>query len=204
MYLYLDESGNTGFKFQQGSSRYFVVALVLVRDPGALADVLEEQRLAMGKLPGEELKFARLHHDGRIRVLHALAASGLDARVLAVDKHRLAAPDTRSSGGFYKYLIGAALAINFQGIERAHLVVDESFKGKTKQADLATYIKQALNIAGTQNVKRIRDITYRQSHREPCLQIADLVAGAVARAYEGKDLQYRRIIEQRIVVLEMP
>jgi hypothetical protein len=60
MHLYLDESGDTGFKFQQGSSRYFVVALVVVRDPNALADVLDEQRRAIDKLPGEELKFARL------------------------------------------------------------------------------------------------------------------------------------------------
>jgi len=204
VHLYLDESGNTGFKFRQGSSRYFVVALVVARDPDALADMLEEQRLAIGKLPGEELKFARLHHDGRLRVLRALAAGGLEARVLVVDKYRLTAPDMRSRDGFYKYLIGAALAVDFSDIERARLVVDESFKGKAKQADLATYLRQGLNTHGTQKVKCIRDIAYRESHREPCLQIADLVAGAVARAYEAKDLQYRRIIEQQIIVLEMP
>jgi hypothetical protein len=204
MHLYLDESGDTGFKFQQGSSRYFVAALIVVRDPDALAEVLEEQRFVMRKSPGEELKFARLHHDGRHQVLRALAIGGLDARVLVVDKHRLTAPETRSRDGFYKYLIGATLAIDFSDIERARLVVDESFKSKAKQADLATHIRQALNTNRAQKVKRIRDIVYRASHREPCLQIADLVAGAVARAYEGKDLQYRRIIEQQIIVLDMP
>jgi hypothetical protein len=181
-----------------------VVALVVVRDPDPLAEVMEEQRFVMRKSHGEELKFARLHHDGRLQVLRALAAGGLDARVLVVDKHRLTTPDIRLRNGFYEYLIGAALTVDFSDIERARLVVDESFKGKTKQADLATYIRQALNATGAQKVKRIRDIAYRESHREPCLQIADLVAGAVARAYEGKDLQYRRSIEQQIIVLEMP
>jgi hypothetical protein len=60
MHLYLDESGDTGFKFQQGSSRYFVVALVVVRDSDPLAEVLEEQRFVMRKSHGEKLKFARL------------------------------------------------------------------------------------------------------------------------------------------------
>jgi Protein of unknown function (DUF3800) len=33
MHVYIDESGDTGFKFRSGSSRYFVVTLLLVDDP---------------------------------------------------------------------------------------------------------------------------------------------------------------------------
>jgi hypothetical protein len=42
MYIYLDESGDTGFKFRQGSSRYFVVALLLVDDPIPLHQEIHE------------------------------------------------------------------------------------------------------------------------------------------------------------------
>ena len=33
MHIYIDESGDTGFKLKAGSSRCFVIALLLVDDP---------------------------------------------------------------------------------------------------------------------------------------------------------------------------
>lgn len=47
MYIYVDESGDTGFKFGKGSSRYFVVALLLVDDPIPLHQAIHDVRLQL-------------------------------------------------------------------------------------------------------------------------------------------------------------
>jgi len=44
MHIYLDESGDTGFKFGEGSSGYFVVALVLVPDVAAAEEAVRGLR----------------------------------------------------------------------------------------------------------------------------------------------------------------
>jgi Protein of unknown function (DUF3800) len=204
MHLYLDESGDTGFEFRRGSSRYFVVAIVVAPDPDALVEALENQRIALRKPHPFEFKFARLDHEERLKILRVLAAEDWTARVLVVNKQRLQAPGIRSRDGFFKYLIGTALTIDFDDIVQARLVVDQAFKSKAKQADLATYIMRGLNAEAAARVKRIKGIVYQESHRAPMLQVADLVAGAVARSYERGDGQYRIIITRKITVLEMP
>ncbi len=44
MFVYLDESGDTGFKFRRGSSKYFVVTLLLVEDPIPVQIAIDELR----------------------------------------------------------------------------------------------------------------------------------------------------------------
>ena len=205
MQIFIDESGDAGFKFERNSSRFFIVAIVLVENPAPLVATLEEQRLALGRPEGAEFKFARMGRNDRLRVLRALATRGLVARALVVNKQRLVTPDVRSREGFYQYVVREALKIDFADIVRARLVIDQSFRSKAKQADLATYLRRSLNTADAARVQRINDIAYRRSHREPLLQVADLVAGAIARSYEDpKEQQYRRLIESCITVLEMP
>jgi len=72
MYVYLDESGDTGFKFRNGSSRYFVIALLLVDDPLPLHQAVHDLRLRLNKSESYEFKFMRTHHDGRIAFFQAI------------------------------------------------------------------------------------------------------------------------------------
>ena len=48
MFVYLDESGDTGFKFNQESSRYFVITLVLVEDPFFITEAVDKLREQLG------------------------------------------------------------------------------------------------------------------------------------------------------------
>lgn len=72
MYVYLDESGDTGFKFRNGSSRYFVIALLLVDEPLPLHQAVHDLRLRLNKSESYEFKFMRTHHDGRIAFFQAI------------------------------------------------------------------------------------------------------------------------------------
>lgn len=47
MFVYLDETGDTGFKFDKGSSRYFVVTMLLVQDPIPLYTAIDDFRKSL-------------------------------------------------------------------------------------------------------------------------------------------------------------
>ncbi len=57
MFVYLDESGDPGFKFNQGSSRYFVITLLLVADPIPFHNAVDDLRRSLGFALDNEFKW---------------------------------------------------------------------------------------------------------------------------------------------------
>lgn len=145
MYIYLDESGDTGFEFRRGSSRYFVIALLLVDDPVPIHQAVHDVRLSLGWPESREFKFMSTHHDGRVAFFDALRPHIFRVRALVVDKTRLTSPYLRKKETFYNYLVRLALEHDFGTIANATLIIDESFKGKTAKAHLTTYLRREVN-----------------------------------------------------------
>ncbi len=198
MYVYLDESGDTGFKFHRGSSDYFVIALLLVDDPVPIHQAIHDLRLSWGKPETYEFKFTHAHHDIRQAFFHALRPYPFKVRALVVDKKRLEAPHLRKKETFYNYLVKMALKNDFGTISGATLVIDESFQGKGSKAGLTTYLRRELNAESAGNPRKIEQVRYHQSHKDNLIQAADMFVGAIAREYEEKDAQYRRMFAKKI------
>ncbi|MCC7025169.1 MAG: DUF3800 domain-containing protein [Thermomicrobiales bacterium] len=91
MFVYLDESGDTGFKFRQGSSRYFVITLLLVADPIPFHIAIDDLRQRLGFSPRNEFKWVNASEDVRWSFLEMLRKQDFTARVLVVDKTSLPA-----------------------------------------------------------------------------------------------------------------
>lgn len=140
----------------------------------------------------------RTHHDGRVRFFRALHPYPYRVRALVVDKPRLDPAVRKNKDTLYDYLVQRVLASGIEGISDARLVIDESFKGKTKKAHLTVYLRRALNADVAASGKRIADVRYHESHRDNLLQAADMIAGAIARKYERGDAQYRQSIRKKI------
>jgi len=200
MHIYIDESGDTGFKFRTGSSRYFVVALLLVDDPIPLHQAVHDFRLSQDKPEAHEFKFTKTPHEMRQAFFRALLPYPYQVRAVIVDKQRLAALNLRSRDKFYDYAVRLPFESDVAAIARAQLVIDESFKGKSRQADLTTYLQRELN-AGA--VKRIAGVTYHDSGRDNLLQVVDMIVGAIARTYEKGDGQYQRLFRRRIQAVQV-
>jgi len=74
MFVYLDESGDTGFRFARNSSRYFVITLLLVDDPIPFKAAVDALRESLGFAPGNEFKFYKSSEDVRWAFLRTLVA----------------------------------------------------------------------------------------------------------------------------------
>lgn len=92
--VYIDESGDEGFKFRQdgrGSSMWFVIAGVVTRKATDLETMklVDRVRVTIGKSKGAELHFRDLRHEYRLAVCQAIAEAPLRWIAIAVHKPSL-------------------------------------------------------------------------------------------------------------------
>lgn len=197
MFVYLDESGDTGFKFDKGSSRYFIVTILLTPDPLPLDGSIDELRESLGFPARYEFKFYRSRENTRLQFLRLLTRHDVLIRTLVVDKLRFSRPEMQERNAFYGFLVRSLLENDANRIRDATLILDQRDKGKKSKQTLATYLRRSLN-SGTIGVQKIRDIRYHESHRDNLLQAVDMASGAINVHYARGNSAYLRVIRTRI------
>src|SRR3989304_5819734 len=102
MHAYLDASGDEGFKFgkgknpkktaQYGSSRYYVVAAVMLLDPDPITKRIARLRSQLDMPAGKEFKFSDLADAKRHAFFAALDSYDFELHTLVVPQHKLWSP----------------------------------------------------------------------------------------------------------------
>lgn len=100
--VYIDESGDEGFKFEtpgRGSSRWFVLSAVVTRDADDLEAVrlVERVRQRLNKAPREPLHFRKLKHEHRLPYVDEIARARLRAVNLVIHKPSIQEPERFTS-----------------------------------------------------------------------------------------------------------
>lgn len=199
MFVYLDESGDTGFRFDHGSSRYFVLTLLLVDDPIPLQAAVDDLRERLGFAPRNEFKFYRSSEEVRWAFLRMLRRQSFTARLLVIDKTLMIEPHMRKRETFYNFLVQMILKHDNGTIVDATLVLDESVKGKQSKQELTTYLRRALNADRGQ--RKITAVRYHKSHTDNLIQAADMLSGAAYARYHKGDSTYFDAIRSKITDL---
>ena len=80
--VYIDESGDEGFKFNEGSSHWFILSAVVTRKETDLdtVKVVDHVRAdVLNRRDDHPLHFKKLKHEHRIPFLHEIARADLKA-----------------------------------------------------------------------------------------------------------------------------
>ena len=197
MLVFLDESGDAGFKFDSGSSSHFVIALVIFDDP---LDA-EETSLRIKKLRRElkvhemfEFKFNKTDDFRRYQFLEAVRDAKFRVRAMVVDKRKLYSEHLKENKeAFYNYFVSEVMMHNHGRIRDAKLRVDGSGDRVFKQAFQA-YLRGKLG----ENV--VSQCRFLDSKKDSLIQLADMAAGAINRAYKEpkRDTSYLDKIRHKI------
>lgn len=184
MIVFLDESGDAGFKLGQGSSLYFVIALVVFEnfeDAEQTAVQIKAIRQRLGLKETFEFKFNKMNDFLRLQFLEAMRDAPFRVRTIIVDK-RFLTSDTlrRDKEKFYAYFVKMALQHNQATIRGAKLRVDGSGDRAFKRA-FGTYLRRELGAI-------LDDCKFRDSANDDLIQLADMVAGATRRAHDETKL----------------
>ncbi len=195
MFVYLDETGDTGFKFEKGSSRYFIVTILVTSDPVPLNSEIEAFRREHRFPDNHEFKFYSSPDSVRDRFLRLLLQHECLVRCLIVDKHRLESTRVRNDGDLYQTVVALLFQNGMEWLADARLVLDRRAQ-KTTRDSLGLYLRREMNRDG---VRRIRDIKYHESHRDNLLQAVDMASGAINARYARNRPEFLHIIRSRVV-----
>jgi hypothetical protein len=181
----IDENGDTGFK--EGSSRYFVMTLVVFTDsdnngryPSAehAATVIKSIQEETGHKP--EFHFSQCSHKVRHSFFNGLNKNRCEFGIyaLVIDKSKIYSPHLRSNTkNFYNFILKQLLARN--PIQNANVKIDGE-KSKDFKRELKTYLRRDQD-------GMIRKLTFSNSRNDSLIQLADMCCSAIAYKYNRAD-----------------
>ena len=88
---YVDEAGDEGFRFDRGSSAWFVVSAVLIRKPLDVETVklVDNVRRVLGKPPKKPLHFRDLRHEQKLPYIAEIARAAVETVSVMIHKPSL-------------------------------------------------------------------------------------------------------------------
>ncbi len=186
MLVFIDESGDPGLKVSQGSSRLFVVSLVVFED--------DEEAMACDRriaLLRQELKwhdtdeFHFYENSDRIRraFLEAVASYNFSYYCVVINKDpvKISPQAFKNIGLFHEYACGLLFEKAKEKLNRATVIIDRTGNLNFKR-QLLKYLRQRMN---SHNQELIKELKMQRSSSNNLLQLADYVSGLTNRFIQG-------------------
>jgi len=187
MLVFIDESGDSGFKLDKGSTPVFAVALAAFayHKEAARCDHIIREALADLRVK-PEFKFSKARDSVRDAFFDAVLGCDFRVRCLVVQKELIRSGRLRSSKEeFYQFFVKTMLKFDDGLLNDARVVIDGSGE-RTFRRDLKKHLTRHTAPGA------IRDVRLKASHGDPLVQLADMCVGAVARSYrEDRDDPHR-------------
>ena len=201
MLVFIDESGDPGFKVKRGSTSYFVVALVIFDDELEAEETalkIKKLRRSLKKTDRFEFKFNKCSKKYRIKFLSTVKSCKFRVRAIVFQKDKIYSKNLRiSKDRFYNYAIKMVLKHNNESIKGAKIRLD-GLGERLFRRNLTAYLRRSLNAKEKIIIKNLR---FRDSRKDVLIQLADMVVGSIARSYSKRKTdceEYKKIIKKRI------
>ncbi|WP_029077240.1 DUF3800 domain-containing protein [Kaistia adipata] len=196
MLVFIDESGDPGFKLLKGSSPTFVVCLVAFRD--LEQSVLTGQsirQLAQELKVFPEFKFSDSRDYVRDAFFETVTRFDFCVRALVVQKERIYSEKLRTDKEmFYKFFVKSMLKFDDGLLKGARVILDGS-GDRSFRNELSAYLRRHTEKGA------IKKFVFADSRSDNLVQLADMCTGAIARSFreDRSDAQrWRKILSQKI------
>jgi len=195
-----DEAGQTGFKFDHGSTRLFAISIVLTNEPQPIRDDLDHLRRQLGLSGATEFKFHSTPHLSRLAFLERAATWPFAARMLYVDKRFLPVDFHRlKSWEFYAWLVAELLdRLPVGDLGRTTLILDEFGASRLTLHAIREHLRRRGLWGGSASL--LKRIAFRRSQSEAVIQVADMLGGAIYRWLTEGDETYYRLVKSKTLV----
>jgi hypothetical protein len=176
--VFIDESGDPGFKIQRGSTPAFTAALVAFQD-------VQQARLSQTAIVPTatrlrihpEFKFSKCRPEVRDAFFAAVLPYDFCVRAIVVRKEKLYSPHLRGNKeSFYSFFVKSMLKYDGGLLSKAQIVIDGSGDREFKR-EIGAYFRRHLGSG------RVKEIRFANSRSDPLVQMADMCVGAIARSY---------------------
>jgi len=198
MLVFVDESGDTGMHLDRpGTSAFFVVTAVIFEDnDDALAcdQAIGRFRDSLGWRG--EFHFSKMDRAHRIQFLTHVAQFEFVYLACVFNKGKLTGPGFKYPNSFNKYAVNLVFQNAKPYLSGATVIIDGKGERRFRQT-MEKYLKARIN---SDDNRLIQKVKMGASHGNNLLQLADVVCGAVAQAFnpsrtDGRE--YRKLISHR-------
>ena len=206
MLVFVDESGDPGLKLDQGSSKYFIVTIVLFEeDEEAEAAELRINLLRRELRLASNFEFHFSENKATIRTafLKAIEPYNFFYFGIVINKEKLYGEGFKFKEPFYKYACGLVFENAKQYLYQATVIFDGS-GSKDFRRQLHRYLKRKINHKD-RRYSYIKKVKIQDSSRNNLIQMADMICGAIRRSFRSdakQDQQYRDIIRHREIYVQ--
>lgn len=195
MLIFIDDSGDPGFKLAKGSSSHFVIACVIFDDNlDAEETALKIKRLRreLKWRENKEFKFNKASRQIRMQFLQEVKACNFRVRAVLVDKSLVRSDELKGNkNSFYNYMIKEVLSKCGPSIKDAKVRLDGHEDRAYKKAATTYFRKQ---------VSAVKDFKFVDSKTDNLIQLTDMIAGTILRSAQGKPgaEEYIKVISKRL------
>ncbi len=195
MIVFIDESGDPGFKVAKGSSPFFVIALVIFTDSleaEKTSLAIKELRRKLHVADFYEFKFNKTDKRFKNAFFETVRKFDFKIRAIVIDKEIIRSQRLKTDKeSFYNYTVMQVLKHNQGKIKNAKLKVDKRGE-RTLRNQLRVYLSHQLN---NKSSKVFSDLNFEDSRQNTLIQLADMVAGCIAASYSGKNETYLKMLK---------
>jgi hypothetical protein len=190
--VFIDDSGDPGFKLGKGSSSHFVIACVIfddALDAEETALIMKRYRRELNWSDHREFKFNKTKKDITSELLKRLQSGNYRIRAICMDKSKIRSHELRhKQGSFYNYAIKEVLS-KTNDLHGADIRLD-GHSGREYRKGAITYLKREINSKS----KKISRVKFVDSKTNNLIQLADLVAGSILRSKQSDKSDANRYI----------
>ena len=197
MRVLIDESGDCGLKFGQGSSDFFTCVAVVFSDAfsaSACDRTIDELRRELGKPSQFEFHFSRVSDKVRMAFLERVGHDDFRYAGFVVDKRKLYGKRFTKPKEFYEFSVGIVCEHIRPLLNNSKIIIDKNGDRAFRQR-LGDRLK--LQMTDEDGVCRIKKVTMEASHSNNLLQLADMICGAVVRHHTTSDGSFRDHVRRR-------
>ncbi len=159
MLIFIDDSGDPGFKLDAGSSRFFVIALIIFDDnleAEKMAVAIKELKRSLGFPDKQEFKFNKSSKSIRESFLYTINDFDFRVKYLLVDKEIIYSHHLKQNkDSFYSYAIKMVLQHTKGTVDNARVRIDGSGDRNFRKSFLS-YLRKGLNSGDRKIVKNCK------------------------------------------------
>jgi hypothetical protein len=185
MIFFIDESGDTGFKFDKGSSKYFILANVVFETTASIIEavnLIQDLKEKSGYKENFEFHFTHNRKRTINNFLKAISKMNFYWSAIIIDKQLLHSPRMKENG-YLMSKVASYLCNHWKvNAKEVKIIFDQKDSQKFYRS-LSKYLKAEFNVTD----KIIKDIRSADSKKELLLQVADYCAGVVNQMHKNPE-----------------
>ncbi len=198
MYIYLDESGDLGFR--QGGTKYFTIAFVIMENPIYFKRRVKKVKVKYDIPRDVELKGSSTSESIKKDLLNRFAKLDIEIHAITVRKKNVEPKLQRDTNIFYNYMVGLSLVERIlQEPPNSEVIIniDKRIISITSGAKFDEYLRlKTWYERERQDIElKIYHIDSQKSH---AIQGIDIICNSIFRKYNSNNYKLFNIIQGKV------